>query len=153
MRESRRLGGIGCLICLSLGRWHGEQLACLRDVVGAGAIGEQTVVTNAMEAGGQHMDEEATDELIGCERHCFVPIASFDPIVFPLESDALVVERDQSPVGDGDAVGVARQIAQHLFGSAEWAFAVHHPFTVAQWCQERGEVLRVGKRGMPVEEL
>jgi hypothetical protein len=50
-------------------------------------------------------------------------------------------------------VGVARQIAQHLFGSAEWAFAVHHPFTVAQWCQERGEVLRVGKRGMPVEEL
>ena len=66
---------------------------------------------------------------------------------------ALVVERDQSPVGDGDAVGVARQIAQHLFGSAEWAFAVHHPFTVAQWCQERGEVLRVGKRGMPVEEL
>ena len=57
MRESRRLGGIGCLICLSLGRWHGEQLACLRDVVGAGAIGEQTVVTNAMEAGGQHMDE------------------------------------------------------------------------------------------------
>ena len=96
MRESRRLGGIGCLICLSLGRWHGEQLACLRDVVGAGAIGEQTVVTNAMEAGGQHMDEEATDELIGCERHCFVPIASFDSIVFPLESDALVVERDQS---------------------------------------------------------
>jgi hypothetical protein len=35
-------------------------------------------------AGGQHMDEEATDELIGCERHCFVPIASFDSIVFPL---------------------------------------------------------------------
>jgi hypothetical protein len=121
-------------------------------VVGAGAIGEQTVVTNAMEAGGQHTDEEATDELIGCERHCFVPIASFDSIVFPLESDALVVERDQSLLEMATRVGVARQIAQHLFGSAEWAF-VHHPFTVAQWCQERGEVLRVGKRGMPVEEL
>ena len=65
---------------------------------------------------------------------------------------ALVVERDQSLLEMATRVGVARQIAQHLFGSAEWAF-VHHPFTVAQWCQERGEVLRVGKRGMPVEEL
>jgi hypothetical protein len=58
MRESRRLGGIGCLIYLSLGRWHGEQLACLRDVVGAGAIGEQAVVADAVEAVGAHMDEE-----------------------------------------------------------------------------------------------
>ena len=98
MRESRRLDGIGCLICLCLGRWHGEQLACLRDVVGAGAIGEQTVVTNAMEAGGQHMDEKAADELVGGEGHHLVALATFEPVVLPLEGDALVIACDQAAI-------------------------------------------------------
>jgi hypothetical protein len=33
----------------------------------------------------------------------------------------LLVEFDQATVGDGDPVGVAREIGQHRLGAAEWA--------------------------------
>ncbi len=130
-----------------------EQLACSRDVLGTLAAGEQAVVADAMEARWQHMDQEAADELAGCERHHLVALAAFDPVVLPLEGDVLVVERDQAAVGDGDAMSVAREIAQHFLGSAEWAFAIDHPFAVAQWRQIGGERLRIGQRGMIAEEL
>jgi len=45
---------------LCLGSRHVEQLASLRDVGGTGSVGEQAVVTDAMEAAGQHVDEEAS---------------------------------------------------------------------------------------------
>jgi hypothetical protein len=40
-----------------------DRLACACDVLGAAAIGEQAVMADAVEAVGQHMDEEAADEL------------------------------------------------------------------------------------------
>ena len=46
-------------------RRHGEQLAGARDVGGAVAAGEQAVVADAMEALGQHVHQEAPDELVG----------------------------------------------------------------------------------------
>ena len=64
----------------------------------------QAVVTDAVEAAGQHVDEEPADELVGREHHHLEPIAAFDPVILPLEGDAPVAERDQSAVGDGDAV-------------------------------------------------
>ena len=63
-----------------------------------------------MESAGQDVAQEPADEVVGRERHHLVSIAAFDPVVLPLEGDALVVERDQPTVGDGDAVGVAGQI-------------------------------------------
>jgi hypothetical protein len=33
------------------------------------AFGEETVVTDAMETGREHVDEKAADELAGSERH------------------------------------------------------------------------------------
>jgi hypothetical protein len=44
---------------------HGEQLARLRDVGGTVAAGKQPVVTDAVEAPGQHVHQEAPDELVG----------------------------------------------------------------------------------------
>ena len=44
---------------------NGEQLAGACDVVGASAFGKQAVVADAVEAGWQHVDEEAADELAG----------------------------------------------------------------------------------------
>src|ERR1019366_8063000 len=65
MREGRRLGGVGagCIMCLCLGHWHSEQFAGSGDVVGTSATGEQAVVSDAMEALRQHVDEEAADEI------------------------------------------------------------------------------------------
>ena len=48
-----------------------------------------------MEAARQHVQEKAADELVGRERHGLEPVAAFDPVVLPLEGDALFVERDE----------------------------------------------------------
>jgi hypothetical protein len=42
---------------------------------------EETVVTDAMEAAGQHMNEEAADELVDGERHDLVALASFGAVI------------------------------------------------------------------------
>jgi len=60
-----------------------------------------------------------TRKLIGGERHPLVSRAAVGAVVLVPESDAVLVERDQPAVGDGDAVGVARQIGEHHLGSAE----------------------------------
>ena len=104
--------------------WHGEQFARSRDVVGAGRFGEQAVVTNAMEALGQDVDEEATYELACCERHALVPHSAVGAIVFVFERDAVLVERNQSAIGDGNTVGVARQISKDRLRSAERALCI-----------------------------
>jgi len=100
--------GIGSL---ALGFLATEQFAGACDIVGAGSLGEQAVVADAVEALGQDVDEEAADELVCCERHHLVAIRAFEPIVLVLEADSVFVERDQPAVGDGDAVGVAGQIS------------------------------------------
>src|SRR3984893_16106980 len=110
----------------------GEQLARACDVVGARAFGEQAVVTDSVQAFWQHVDEEAADELVGGERHAFVSIAALDAVVLPREGDGLLIEGDQPAVGDGDAVGVARQIGQYGLWSAERALRVDDPFGSAQ---------------------
>ena len=108
--------------------------------------GEQAIVADAMEALRQHVDQEAADELVGRQRHRLVSGGPFDPIILPLEGDALVVGRDQAAIGDGDAVGVARQIAQHLPGPAERLLGIDHPVDLAQRRQIGLEGSLVGER-------
>jgi hypothetical protein len=64
-----------------------------------------------MEACGQYVHQKAADELICRERHALVAFATFAPVVLPLEGDALLITCDRAAIGDGDAVGVAREIA------------------------------------------
>src|SRR5882757_5452409 len=67
-RVHRRLVGVG-IAGLALRRRDSEQLAGAGEVVGAPAIGEQAIVSDAMEAAGQHVDEKAADELAARQRH------------------------------------------------------------------------------------
>jgi hypothetical protein len=64
----------------------------------------------------------------GGERHPLVTIAALDPVILPSEGDAVLIEGDQAAVGDGDAVGIARQIGQHRLGAAEWTLGIDDPF-------------------------
>ena len=101
---------------------YGEQLAGARDIGGAVAIGKQTVVADAVEAVGQDVDEEAADELIGGKGHGFGARAAIGAIILVPEGDTVVVERDQPAVGDGDAVGVAEEIASTASGPPNGGF-------------------------------
>src|SRR5262245_8933925 len=69
-------------------------------------------VADAVEALGQDVDEEAADELMRAERHGGVAAWPLDPVVLDLEGDARRIGGDQAAVGDGDAVGVARQVGE-----------------------------------------
>src|ERR1700676_4827105 len=113
MRGGWRLVGIDGirLGIVVLRHRHREELAGARNVGGAGRSGEQAIVADAVESFGQDVDEEAADELTGGERHLLVSGASVGAIIFVPEGDAVLVQRDQPAVGDGDAVGVARQIS------------------------------------------
>ena len=62
----------------------------------ARAIGEQAVVTDAVEAAGQHVDEEAADELVGRQCHDLLPVPALGAVVLPPEDDAGVVAGDEA---------------------------------------------------------
>jgi hypothetical protein len=72
---------------LGLGRWWSnvEQLAGEREVVGLHAAHQQTVVTDAVKAGWQDVDQEPADELVWVERHGLVAAWSLDPVVLDLD--------------------------------------------------------------------
>ena len=149
------------LIGVGMGRFDGidgnegrrEQLASAGDVLGTFAGGEQTIVADAVEACGQHVHEEAADELVHGERHHLVALAAFEPVVLPLEGDALVVACEQAAIGDGNAMGVAGEIAQDFLRPAEGALAVDSPVCVVHRAQIGGEHLRIDKPGKLAEEL
>src|SRR5262249_9003552 len=108
MRERLRfsLASAAGIAGLDMGWLDVEQPTRLRDVVGASGVGEEAVVTDAMEAGGQDVDQKAADELVGGERHHLGPVAPVGAVILPPEGHAGVAEGDEAAVRDGDAVGV-----------------------------------------------
>ena len=65
----------------------------------------------------------------------------------------MLVEGDQTAVGDGHAMGVAGQIGEHRLGPGEGALGIDHPVDLAQRLQERGERHGLFQRLMLTEEL
>src|SRR5271165_1777680 len=131
---------------------RGEQLADALDVVRANRAGEQAVVADAVEAARQHVQEKAADELAGVERHGLEPVAAFDAVILPLEGPALLVERDEPGVRDGDAMGVAGEIGENGLWPGERPLGVDHPFRAAQRGERGVEGGFVGERGKVAEE-
>src|SRR5260370_28107713 len=87
-----------------------EQPAAEGEVVAALAVGEKAIVTNAMEAVRQGMQQESADELVGIECH-HLGLAVL-AVVLPGEADLVVTERDQPTVGDGGALWLAAERSQ-----------------------------------------
>ena len=133
-----------------IGRLGGQHMPAASDVVAAPAIGEEAVVADAMEAVRQAVQKKAADELIGAKRHC--PGHAVVSIVLPGEADLAVGERDQSAVGDGDAMGVAAEISQHLFGAAERWLGIDDPVDAPEFVEPGGEDRGLGKTGEIPEE-
>jgi len=96
--------------------------------------------------------QEAPGELVRSERHRLPAAGSVDAVVLPAERDPVGVGGDQPAVGDGNAMGIAREIAQDLFWPRERLLGVDHPLSPAQRRQEALEGSLVGERGMVAEE-
>src|SRR5215472_8983288 len=89
------------------------------------------------------MQQEASDELFGSQRHLALLAAM--RVVFPAKRDLPLLHTDQSVVGDGHPVCVARQILQHLFRPAEGLLGINHPLVCMERVQESCERTRLGK--------
>ena len=105
-----------------------KQSAALLQLVSADAIGQEAELADADQAGGQHVEQKAAHELDRIQGHDLAPAVV--RIIFPLKTDAAILEGAESMVGDGHAVGVASQILEHELGSAEGRLDVNHPFDV-----------------------
>ena len=69
-----------------------------------------------MEALGQHVHQEAPDELVRVKPHRLPAARAVDAIVLAAERDAGVVGCNEAAVRDSDTMRVTGEIAQHLLG-------------------------------------
>ena len=131
---------------------HGEEDADRGQIICAHAAGQEPVMADAVEALGQHMRQEAADELACLKRHDLEAGRPLDPIVLVFEGDAGFVSGDQAPVRDGNPVRVARQVGQHLFWTGEWALGIDEPLDLFKRRDEGGEGIRAGKVSVSAKE-
>ncbi len=74
---------------------------------------------------GQNVDQESAQELICGDRHDLLLAAV--RIIFPAKRDSIILEGNQSMVGDGDAVRIASKIVQNMLGTAEGWLGIDDP--------------------------
>lgn len=85
-----------------------EQLPDPGDIGHTVAVSEEPVVTDAVLALWQNVDQEPADELCRRQRHGSVAARAVETVVFDAEGDTALVHTDQSAVGNGNAVRVTR---------------------------------------------
>ena len=107
-----------------------QQPSCQRQALASETVGEQPEMADAHEAFGQHMEEEAAQELGGIESHDALLAAM--GIVLPAKADALSVEGQQAVIGNGDAMGIASHVVQDLLRPCEGLLGIDNPFALAQ---------------------
>ena len=100
-------------------------------------VGQEAKGTDANEAAGQHMQQEAGQELFRCDRHHSLAISV--SIISPAEGDLVVGEGDQAMVGDSDAMSVAGEIAEDMMRAPERGFGIDDPVLTEQGAQESAE--------------
>ena len=71
------------------------------------------------------MEQEAAQELFDGQSH--EPLRVAVSGISPAKRDVAGGERDQPGVGDGDAMRVCAEIAQHMFRSSEGLLGVDDP--------------------------
>src|ERR1039457_7150345 len=85
-----------------LGAGRGQQLTAESEFSGAMAVGQETVVADALETRRNYMLQEAADELLGRYGHHlgFTCVAG----ILPGEGKSTVFQSQEGPVGDGGGI-------------------------------------------------
>src|SRR5215467_2838531 len=108
------------------------------------AVGQQTEVADLDEAGRQHVQQETTDELNRIEAHDLDAV--FVSGIPPAEPHLSIPQAEQSAIGDGNPVGVACQVLQHVVGTTERWLGIDHPLFAAQPREHGVEACGVSQR-------
>jgi hypothetical protein len=93
-------------------------------------VGQEAEVADAHKSQRQQVEQEATQELLAREAHD--PLAVAVGRVSPPEGDLAIRERNQSMIGDSNAVGIGAEVAEDVFRTAKRWLAVDHPILAEQ---------------------
>ena len=115
------------------------------NVVSTRAIREQAEVANAHEAARHDVQQKASQEFVGLERHDLHAVVV--GVVLPAEPDAAVAVIDEPIIRERDAVGVATEVGEHLLGAGEGPLRIHDPVDGPQLTEEAGEGVAIGQIG------
>jgi len=128
----------------SEGRWDQvEHATAGKQGLGTAAIAEQPVMAQALKAPGEHMQQEAPDELGGWEGHYLDGVAL--PIIAPAEVDATVLQSNETLLADGDPMGIAPEVRHHLLRACEGRLRINDPLLPPEGVQpldKRGGLLQ-----------
>jgi len=100
-------------------------------------------VADANQAAGQDVKQETAQELISRDGHDLLLAAV--GIISPAEGHAIIFKRHETMVGDGNAMGVAGQVVENMFGTSEGWLGVDHPVFAEEESQERAESAGLSK--------
>lgn len=100
-------------------------------------MGEKTEVADAHEAGGKHVEQKASQELVHGQGHEALLVAVGG--VSPAEGDLVARQGNETMVGDSHPMSVGAQVVEDILGAPEGRFAVDDPAPTEEWAQERGE--------------
>ena len=114
------------------------------------AVGEQAIMTDAMETVRNRMQQETANELVGLKRHYLLPAAR--SIILPSECDAIAIDADEAGIGDGNAMRVAAEISQHLRGSSKGRLGIDDPVDAPRFFDNAIECGRIGQVGDVAKE-
>ncbi len=109
-----------------------KQPAAESELLGAVAVREEAIVADAVEPVRQNMEQEPADELANAEPHHLDLVAAVVAVVLPSEAYVIGFKLDQAAVGDGDAMGVAGEIGEHLRRTGERLLGIHDPLLLAE---------------------
>jgi hypothetical protein len=93
-------------------------------------VGQEAEVADAHKSQRQQVEQEAAQELLAGEAHD--PLAVAVGRVSPPEGDLAIRERNQSMIGDRNAVGIGAEVAEDVFRTAKRWLAVDHPILAEQ---------------------
>ena len=82
-------------------------------------------------------EEEAPEEFVDVERQR-ADLAAV-AIVLPPKRDRVVGDGDEPVIGDGDAVGVPREVVQHVGGAAKGRLRIDHPRLMMERSEPRAK--------------
>jgi hypothetical protein len=102
-----------------------NQLFAQRNQHAATAVRQETEVADADEATRQHMQQKTAQELIDMQsQESLLVLVSG---VAPAERNLIILEGDETAVGNRNPMGVGAEIPKHLIGPAERWFAIDNP--------------------------
>ena len=89
------------------------------------------------------MEEKPSQEFVDLERHHLLTIVV--RVVLPPRPDTAVAMIDEPIIREGDAVGIASEVGEHLLGAGAGPFRVHHPVDGSELSKKAVESVAIGQ--------